>query len=243
MLIRIGAAFITVLALALPAPTWADFEQDKRRCLNSNPDTKIGGCTRLIQSGRFEKNDLAVAFNNRGVAYDQKGQYDRAIRDYTEAVRLRPDYFLAFKNRGRSKFHLARFGDAIPDLKEAVRRSPKDHYSAIWLYLAEVRAGRNGQPDLERAAPNLDLNNWPGPVVSLFLGRVDPKLVLTQANDRDAKKQREQRTEAYFYVGQFHLIRGSHNKAKALFRSMLELGVKTFSEYIAAQAELARMDK
>ncbi len=93
MLTRTGAAFITVLALGLPAPAWADLEQDKRRCVGDpNPDIMIGGCTRLVQSGRFGNNNLAIAFNNRGNAYRKIGQYDRAIRDYNEAIRLKPNY-------------------------------------------------------------------------------------------------------------------------------------------------------
>ncbi|MEE8284321.1 MAG: hypothetical protein V3R63_04965, partial [Alphaproteobacteria bacterium] len=141
------------------------------------------------------------------------------------------------------KFYLARFGDAIPDLKRAARLRPKSYYPAIWLYLAQARVGGNGRADLKRAARNLDLKKWPGPVVSMFLGRVDPQQVLAQANDGDAKKQREQRTGATFYVGQYHLIRGSRGKAKAQFLATLELGVKNFIEYMGARAELARMAK
>ena len=75
----------------------------------------------------------------------------------------------------------------------------------------------------------------------MFLGRTKPEQVLARARNEDAKKQREQLTEAYFYVGQYHLLRGLRNKAKELFRSSLKLGVKSFTEYKSAQAELARM--
>ena len=277
MLTRLGAALIAVLTLALPAPAPADFSQDKRHCIsNPDPDVTIGSCTRLIRSGRFNNNNLAVTFNNRGNAYSAKGQYDRAIRDYNEALRfkpnafffhnrgiayyakrqydrairdynealrLKPDYARAFNSRGIAKFYLARFEDAIPDLKKAARVSPQDHFAAIWLYVAQVRAGQDGPSNLERAARILELNEWPGPVVSMFLGRMEPKQVLAQANDRNANKQRKQRTEATFYVGQYHLLRGSRGKAKALFQSTLELGVKDFVEYIGARAELVRMAK
>ena len=81
-------ALALVLALLVPAPGWADFEQDKRRCnIDPNPDIKIDGCTRLIQSGRFGTTNLAFTFNDRGIAYENKGQYNRAIRDYYPNVR------------------------------------------------------------------------------------------------------------------------------------------------------------
>ena len=65
------------------------------------PDLRISGCTTLIQSGRETQSILAVAFCNRGNAYqDYKGDYDRAIQDYDQAIRLKPDYAIAFNNRG-----------------------------------------------------------------------------------------------------------------------------------------------
>ena len=100
---RIAVAFIALLALGSPAPAWADFEQDKRLCVSgSTPDIVIGGCTRLIQSGRLNDKNLAIAFNSRGAAYRKIGQYDRAIRDYDEAIRLKPDFAKALRNRAQA---------------------------------------------------------------------------------------------------------------------------------------------
>jgi len=31
----------------------------------------------------------AIAFSNRGKAYSEKGEFDRAIQDYDQAIRLR----------------------------------------------------------------------------------------------------------------------------------------------------------
>ena len=44
--------------------------------------------------------NTAVAFNNRGVAYRGKAQYDRAIADFDEAIRLDPKFVFAFTGRG-----------------------------------------------------------------------------------------------------------------------------------------------
>ena len=37
---------------------------------------------------------------NRGIAYDKKGDYDRAIEDYTKAIKLDPTRAHAYANRG-----------------------------------------------------------------------------------------------------------------------------------------------
>ena len=38
----------------------------------------------------------ALAYNNRGVAWSVKKDYDRAIADFTEAIRLDPKMPIAF---------------------------------------------------------------------------------------------------------------------------------------------------
>ena len=40
-----------------------------------------------------------MAYINRGVAYERKGDNDRAIADYNEAIRLNPKNAIAFNDR------------------------------------------------------------------------------------------------------------------------------------------------
>jgi tetratricopeptide (TPR) repeat protein len=44
----------------------------------------------------------AIAFNNRGHCWHDKQEYDQAIADYTEAIRLKPTDAIAFYNRGQA---------------------------------------------------------------------------------------------------------------------------------------------
>jgi hypothetical protein len=53
-------------------------------------DVTIGGCTAVIQSGKETRSALAMAYNNRGVAYRAKGEGDRAIADFNKAIELNP---------------------------------------------------------------------------------------------------------------------------------------------------------
>jgi tetratricopeptide (TPR) repeat protein len=55
-------------------------------------DAQIAACTRQIDSGRWRGHDLAVEHYNRGISWKAKGDLDRAIADYTEAIRLDPKY-------------------------------------------------------------------------------------------------------------------------------------------------------
>lgn len=75
------------IGLALSASAAAPSRDDNRaRCRDANPDISIAGCTALIQSGQETTNILAVAFYNRGISYDRKGEHDRAIQDYGQAI-------------------------------------------------------------------------------------------------------------------------------------------------------------
>ena len=149
----------------------------------------------------------------------------------------------AYLNRGRSKFFLARFRAAVPDLERAARARPKDLFRVMWLHLARSRAGADGRAALRDAVEKLDLRRWPGPLVSMYLGRMSGAEVIKQAGQGSKGKRRGKLTEAYYFVAQDHLMRGDPDKAKELLRSVLKLRVKTFVVYTGAQAELARMAK
>lgn len=67
--------------------------------------------------------NFADAYNLRGNAYQNLGQYQRAIEDYNEALRLKSDYTFYF-NRGRACLNLGQHERAIKDLNEAIRLQP-----------------------------------------------------------------------------------------------------------------------
>ncbi len=96
---------------------------------------------------------------------------------------------------------------------------------------------------MSRNAKNLDMFYWPGPVISLFLGKTTPKKVLAAARDPFLPKraQLDLACEAYFYVGQYFLLRGESDEAVRLFRKALDTNATDFVEYDAAKVELERL--
>ena len=210
-------------------------------CKDQYPDVSIGGCTALIQSGQETPNNLAMAFNNRGLAYVGEKDYARALQDYDQAISIDPKDSDAYTNRGFDHFFLGQFAAAQSDLAIAVADSPTNRYRVLWLYLAASRAGQNAQADLETNAAKLNLTNWPGPVVQLYLGKITSAEFLTAATISDAKKNREQHCEAYFYLGEQALIAGRRIEARRLFQQSIDTGVTNFDEYDGAQTELKRL--
>ena len=63
--------------------------------------------------------DNAFAYNNRGGAYDDLGQYPRAIEDYDQAIRLDADYADAYNNRGNTYDKLGQREKAVQDWQKA----------------------------------------------------------------------------------------------------------------------------
>jgi tetratricopeptide (TPR) repeat protein len=128
-----------LLTVSVVGAAWAESPQEEQNITRCNdptdPDIRISGCTAVIQSGggtrrrwlqsaRSKNEFLAFAFNNRSVAYHAKGQYDRAIQDYDEAIRLKPDYANAFDSRGNSYRHMGQYDSAIQDYDQAIRLKP-----------------------------------------------------------------------------------------------------------------------
>jgi tetratricopeptide (TPR) repeat protein len=89
-------------------------------------DQQIKGCTALIDSGKQPTEVLAAAFNYRGFSYHGKGEFARAIQDYSHAIKLMPDYADAYSNRGADYNNLGRFDLAIRDLSEAIKLEPRE---------------------------------------------------------------------------------------------------------------------
>jgi tetratricopeptide (TPR) repeat protein len=78
-----------------------------------------------------------VAFTGRGNVYYAKQNYDSAIADYSDAIRLDPQYALAFTNRGAAYYQKQNYDRAIADLSEAVRLDPKyafAYFNRGWFY-------------------------------------------------------------------------------------------------------------
>jgi len=99
------AAFVAAAAgLFIGAPAGVQTQQEVSWCNDATPDLdlQIKGCTSLIESGRWSEKYLAFAYHDRGTAYQAKGDFDRAIADYIEAIRLDQKYAFAHNNRGNA---------------------------------------------------------------------------------------------------------------------------------------------
>jgi tetratricopeptide (TPR) repeat protein len=66
----------------------------------------------------------AWSYNERGNKRLDRGEFDAAIADCTDALRLDPNYAWAYGNRGLGLIKKKRYAEAIPDLDQAIRLEP-----------------------------------------------------------------------------------------------------------------------
>ena len=84
----------------------------------------------------------AIAYYNRGMAYGEQGDFDRAIADYTKMIDWNPNYAGAYYNRGLIYGKKSDFDRAIEDYTKTIGLNPDyaDAYYNRWRCLAENRA-------------------------------------------------------------------------------------------------------
>jgi tetratricopeptide (TPR) repeat protein len=95
---------------------------DRATCYDDQNEGAIAACNRLITRNPRD----AGAYKGRGDAYFKKHDYDRAIADYGDAIRLLPKYAAASNNRGLAYYNMRDYDLAIADFDEAIRLDPKD---------------------------------------------------------------------------------------------------------------------
>jgi len=188
-----------------------------------------------------ERPQDAAVFNDLGNLLLLVPKPEEAEAAYLKAIEIDPDYPLAFYNRGLARFDQGFFIAAVPDFVRAVQIDPTKPYRVLALYLAKARGG---DPDREMLATNasqLNLTQWPGPVVSLYLGQATPQAVLNATQDPDPRVQRERQCEAYFYIGEYLLIANQKAEAARMFEAAVSTGITSLFEYASAKAELRRL--
>jgi tetratricopeptide (TPR) repeat protein len=122
----IGSVLVATIAALAASPAVAQSQKQIDACKNKDnaftPDVRIDACSALIQSGG---NSVATYRRLRCRAYSDKGDYDRALADCNEAIRLDAKSAAAFNDRGIVYQRKSDLDRAIADFTEAIRLDPK----------------------------------------------------------------------------------------------------------------------
>jgi len=104
------------------------------------------------------------AYFNRGDAWYEKGEYDKAIADYTEVIQLNPKNLNAYLIRGDTWLEKGEYDKAIADYTEVIRLDPKNvgAYNALsWIYATcSDEKWRDGKKAIKYAIQACELTEW-----------------------------------------------------------------------------------
>jgi Flp pilus assembly protein TadD len=108
-------------------------DPNTRACLGTaaSEHDKIAACTRAIESAKPDSGSLAEVYTRRADLLAWLGQYDPAITDYGEAIKLKPGSADAYGWRGSAFSRKGERDLAIADFTEAIRRDPHN----AWWYI------------------------------------------------------------------------------------------------------------
>ncbi len=134
------------------------------------------------------------AYNNRGYAYSEIGDFDRALADFEAVIRLSPDDPTGYMNRGVAKFTLGDTAGAMADYETAINLGAREALLYFNRALAKEELGdiegaieeytkaisvANEDPDLPEADAikaesfgyrgdlKIDQGDWPGAIADL----------------------------------------------------------------------------
>lgn len=127
-------SFISLLSVAVAAFASSAVAQSAKLAIdacnnesgNHSAESQIAGCTTIVNLPGVSKGELAIAFSNRGLAYERLGKHRRAIVDYDQAVRLSPSDPRFFNNRCYARTIINELSRAVEDCDAALRLRPGD---------------------------------------------------------------------------------------------------------------------
>jgi cytochrome c-type biogenesis protein CcmH/NrfG len=85
--------------------------------------------------------DNADAQNNLGQRYQQRGEYQKAVEAYQEAIRMRPNFYSAYNNIAVCYGNLKMYPEAEEALRKCIALKPDDFYAMNNLAVMYMQTG------------------------------------------------------------------------------------------------------
>ncbi|MFA9438292.1 DUF3857 domain-containing protein [Uliginosibacterium sp. sgz301328] len=167
------------------------------------------------------------------------GDLSGSVNDISRAIALGLADSDSFYRRGLANYLNGKIDDATDDFarsRDLATEANMRNRGEVWRLISLTRAGRATKAPLPA---QLD---WPGPVIPLFNGTQTPDQMMqgvyanAQGEDLDVLL-----AEAYFYVGEYYLLRNQTTLAEAYLRRSQDKGAINRLLHYAARQERARL--
>ncbi|MCE1245047.1 MAG: tetratricopeptide repeat protein [Firmicutes bacterium] len=181
------------------------------------------------------------AYFNMGVAYTKLGQYSEGLKCLDKAISLHPGEFPLYAEKGSNYFSSDMMDKSAECFKQASQINPTDNYMHLMYGLALMRQGKDGAGYFREYLEKNKDKEWPKPVFRMLSESITPAECLKMAVDGEKDKMMQRKCEAYFYIGEYYLIKNDKAKAKEYFEKCVATGVNYFNEYYFSKAELKKL--
>ena len=144
-----AAAVFLLCTLVLCSEAFAESAKDWADCASNEVERSIAGCNKIIARAKDTKVNLAIAYANLGNDYQNKGNHDQAIADYTQSIKLNPSEPAPYRNRGWSHGQKHEYDLAIDDYNQTLKLKPdypSINYDLGWTYAAKKDHARALMP-------------------------------------------------------------------------------------------------
>jgi tetratricopeptide (TPR) repeat protein len=269
---RVLPAFFLLFAMsAAHASGYDDFSRGISASNRQADDQAISLFASALAAGDLNPSLQPVAYFYRGRVYLHQRDCDRALADFSAALRLKPDYPEALLGHADANVCANNLRSAIVDVNAAVKTMPTAplyFYRARLRYLSQDFSGASN--DLEQAI-KLEPEH---PYYAIWLGLAQlrarlfdpgdfahqasqvsysgwpyPVLMLLEGHRTPDEVMRAairdgskgERCEADFYIAEWHLVSATPEAAKPLFQEATSICPRSYVELEAARIELSNL--
>lgn len=124
----------------------------------------------------------------RGWLYTMTGNEPAALAEVEAAQkRITPSANNVIQTYASMNFLEEKFEQAAKSYADALRFDPTDPGIILWLHLARINAGTDDSEEFQKNASSANLEEWPGPLIKLLLGRMSEEETRQALNEEKFK--------------------------------------------------------
>ena len=205
-------------------------------------------------SAALKLNNSPSTLVQRAASQRAKGAYEEAIADCTAALASEVrdaglDVWDIHNERGYAEFMAARYDAAAADFDKALALGASSRaddvlwlpYQLAWLHIAYARAGHNDGQELKSFSGKFNEKQWPGTLISFFLGQTRLEDVSSPSSHGTMGRSRE--CNLSLFAGEDALGKGNREQAQKLILRAREVCSIHTVQYLVAGSELNRLKK
>jgi tetratricopeptide (TPR) repeat protein len=201
-----GASWILinlVLTVFACAPAFAYSDIDAKDCASytADPNLRIEACNRILADASVPANVRAAVHIKQGEAYIMKRDYERALPEYEQGIRLNPGNWEGYNGRGVLLYKMGQYDRAFKDYDKATELNPAHPWPWINRCEGNIKLDRmaaatfqcNKLLELDKSAMSFSLHG----VLNIKLDKMD----LAIADFDEAIRQNPKSANAFYGRG------------------------------------------